>query len=257
MNDAPIRQLEVAKDRIVAAIEASDGLDAAAKASWCADARELHYTMLAANDRLRGPHLGGDDARVVRSLLGLAESGAAQVASELGTVGAAGKALADELARAVAACRDHVTARLVACADERAEGPVERVVERGPEDYQLPCARCGAPAVTIQRARNADESRHLVLPDSDLVYAGIAKRTTLDPAVMDRIFAWLRGGDLAALHHYLAKEADIDGGLDAYCPDCDLVYCRLHYRVREEWDQGFYDCSYGTCPHDHTRLIDD
>ncbi|MBI4280420.1 MAG: hypothetical protein HY660_18360 [Armatimonadetes bacterium] len=25
----------------------------------------------------------------------------------------------------------------------------------------------------------------------------------------------------------------------------------------EEWDAGFYDCSYGTCPNGHRRIIDD
>jgi hypothetical protein len=257
MPDAPIRQLEAAKDRIVAAIDARVELDAAAKASWCADARELYHTMLAANERLRAPHLGDDAARIVRSLLGLAASGAAQVASELRTLGADGKTLEHELTTAIGACHDHVTARLAACVDERAKGPLERVVALAPDDYRLPCSRCGTPAVTIQHAHDPDEALRFVLGGSDFVYAGITRRTRLDPAAMDRVFAWLRGGDLAALHRYLADEAGIEGGLDAYCPDCDLVYCRLHYQVREEWDQGFYDCSRGQCPHGHARIIDD
>jgi hypothetical protein len=257
MQDAPIRRLEAAKDRIVAAIDARTELDAAAKASWSGDAKELYDTMLAANDRLRAPRLDDDGARIVRSLLGLAASGAAQVASELRTLGADGRTLERELTTAVRACHDHVTARLTGCADERATGPVERVVALAPDEYQLPCARCGVPAVTIGRAHNPDEALRLVLGGSDFVYAGVTRRMALDPAAMDRIFAWLDGGDLAALHRYLADEAQIEGGLDAYCPECDLIYCRLHYQVREEWDEGFFDCSRGHCPHGHSRIIDD
>ncbi len=52
-------------------------------------------------------------------------------------------------------------------------------------------------------------------------------------------------------------EDKLEGGLDAYCPDCDKVYCRLDYNVDEKWDEGFYDCTYGTCPQGHRRLLDD
>jgi len=45
--------------------------------------------------------------------------------------------------------------------------------------------------------------------------------------------------------------------IDAFCPDCDKIYCRNHYNVTEEWDEGYYDCSYGICPKGHRRMIDD
>ena len=45
--------------------------------------------------------------------------------------------------------------------------------------------------------------------------------------------------------------------MDAYCPTCDRVYCRDHYQTEERYDEGFYDCTYGTCPQGHRRMIDD
>ncbi len=45
--------------------------------------------------------------------------------------------------------------------------------------------------------------------------------------------------------------------LDAYCPECYKIYCRAHYDINEKWEEGFYDCSYGTCPNGHRRMIDD
>jgi len=46
-------------------------------------------------------------------------------------------------------------------------------------------------------------------------------------------------------------------GIDAYCPECDRIYCWNHYKLEEEWDEGFYDCTYGECPKGHKRMIDD
>lgn len=63
--------------------------------------------------------------------------------------------------------------------------------------------------------------------------------------------------DESALHLY---------GLDHtkapfYCPDCDAVYCANHWRMQMEFENdplpGWYDCTWGTCPQDHRRMVDD
>jgi hypothetical protein len=46
-------------------------------------------------------------------------------------------------------------------------------------------------------------------------------------------------------------------GLDAYCPKCGKIYCWEDYKAREEYDDGFYDCTMGECPAGHRRMIDD
>lgn len=45
-----------------------------------------------------------------------------------------------------------------------------------------------------------------------------------------------------------------------YCLICDRVYCRDHWVMIPQFDDDFpdwYDCTYGTCPQGHRRLIDD
>ncbi|MBZ5521260.1 MAG: hypothetical protein LAP21_03280 [Acidobacteriia bacterium] len=87
------------------------------------------------------------------------------------------------------------------------------------------------------------------------ICAGITRSVSLNPAHNQDIFRWLAAGDLAALHAYM--EDKFDGGLDAYCPACDRIYCRTHYNVCEEFDEGMYDCSRGVCPQGHKRIVDD
>jgi hypothetical protein len=61
----------------------------------------------------------------------------------------------------------------------------------------------------------------------------------------------LRGGDPRALWALNAEWAPF------YCPECRACYCRSHWREAMEFDEGFYDCTHGTCPRGHTRLLDD
>ncbi|HET7464061.1 MAG TPA: hypothetical protein VFJ82_22585 [Longimicrobium sp.] len=61
----------------------------------------------------------------------------------------------------------------------------------------------------------------------------------------------LRGGDPRALWALDREWAPF------YCPECNACYCRDHWRQWMEFDEGFYDCTYGTCPQGHTRMLDD
>ena len=42
-----------------------------------------------------------------------------------------------------------------------------------------------------------------------------------------------------------------------YCLECDKIYCRDHWECAPAYDDGFYDCTKGTCPKGHTRTMDD
>jgi len=42
-----------------------------------------------------------------------------------------------------------------------------------------------------------------------------------------------------------------------YCPTCACVYCRKHWVIVPEYDEGYFDCSYGTCPKGHRRMAED
>jgi hypothetical protein len=42
-----------------------------------------------------------------------------------------------------------------------------------------------------------------------------------------------------------------------YCPDCGCSYCAGHWALEVLRDEGFYDCTYGTCPRGHRHKVDD
>ncbi|MFX0034569.1 MAG: hypothetical protein ACFE9I_02875 [Candidatus Hermodarchaeota archaeon] len=62
--------------------------------------------------------------------------------------------------------------------------------------------------------------------------------------------------NILKVHNFL-KKYHTHEGLDAYCPEYNKIYCWEHYNAREEFDDGFYDYTYGECPEGHKRMIDD
>lgn len=149
-------------------------------------------------------------------------------------------------------------------------GPAVRKV--GEHHYELPCRECGEIAVVIRRGPRdsiwgtggrPDRAPDLLwgeLGRQYLLYRGITHEPLpgLDASHCERISGWLDTGDVATVHEYL-KQIDVrmEDGIDAYCPECDAIYCATHYHTRVEFDDGFYDCTNGTCPHGHTRILDD
>jgi len=42
-----------------------------------------------------------------------------------------------------------------------------------------------------------------------------------------------------------------------YCPECARNYCHSDWSTYVLFDEGFYDCTMGTCPAGHRHVIDD
>jgi hypothetical protein len=42
-----------------------------------------------------------------------------------------------------------------------------------------------------------------------------------------------------------------------YCPERERNYCRSDWHTFVLLDEGFYDCTMGTCPAGHRRMVDD
>lgn len=42
-----------------------------------------------------------------------------------------------------------------------------------------------------------------------------------------------------------------------YCPDCGQNYCRADWDTYVLLDDGFYDCTMGTCPSGHQHMVED
>jgi hypothetical protein len=123
------------------------------------------------------------------------------------------------------------------------------------------CARCGelAGVVKVARAGAAvDMGPPLGLEIQDR-----------DGVVVDYFLgtAWhaIGGGTLDAVQAAI-DQGDLDPvalrGIDPelapfYCPDCELNYCADDWAREVVFDEGFYDCTRGTCPHGHVHTIDD
>jgi len=242
-TDNPIWSLKNLRDRIVALFSASR-LDDSTKKIWCDDAKGMYYRVVSAD-----AIAGSGDPDAVRGWLHGASSRYQQVASELRALGDEGKKLENELKQTFAACHQAIGSRIPDIPIP-ATAPA-RVIRNSAEHYELPCSVCGKKAVTVHPAGSEEK----IL--KGIICAGITRAVGINVQHQEEISAWLESGDLAAFHHFMEIDEDVDGGLDAYCPKCDKIYCRTHYNVVEAWDEGFYDCAYGTCPQGHRREIDD
>ena len=109
------------------------------------------------------------------------------------------------------------------------------------------CAECGALAGRVEVIPSPDTpGNRLVLS----VFLAMWEQATPDATYADAADA-LRRGDPRALWELNPEWAPF------YCPECGTCYCRDHWRQWMEFDEGFFDCSYGTCPRGHTRMLED
>ena len=116
----------------------------------------------------------------------------------------------------------------------------------------LLCSVCGEIAVIFKVGTTQFSEKEA------LICSGIVHSAGISLSAAKKIFTWLDQDQIAEVHTYLEKNTVVyEEGIDAYCPKCDKIYCYSHLDTREEWDEGFYDCTYGTCPEGHTRIIHD
>ena len=126
-----------------------------------------------------------------------------------------------------------------------------KIKKISPSEYAIYCSLCDEQAghFFVETPKHSKEKT--------LSYFGIAAAAYLPMAELKTIAGMLDKGDIKNLHHYVKKFMPLEDGLDFFCPGCDKIYCRTHHRVREKFDQGFYDYATGTCPNGHERTIAD
>jgi len=240
-------------DQMVAFWEARAEPDADLRAVWVADVRGCVSAVVAAWSLLEGAARAGDPGRAdsSRSFLERAVGLTEQAASAAdGTGDPSAKTLATDLRAAFEGCRTGLAHALDDLAPPTPPAPRDLVAEvTGPEEVTVYCSRCGRPAahLRVEEVRGARA----------LVYHGLTHQPSLDLSERDRMFAWLTSGKLAAAHAHVKRNRVFEDGLDCYCPDCGAAYCRACMQLREEYDEGFYDCTWGTCPRGHTRIVHD
>ncbi len=252
---ALIDKLEQVKDSIIGFFERAPIRDAATREMWTADAKEAFFDVVAAYDMLRSgpeePQAGRSGS--VSALLEMAKSRVKQVSSELKTFK---NRVADDLILRLEETFDAACNAISARAGTAPQDPATRktwttITKVGEGHYALNCSSCGQVAAVFR----VEVPRLSTTGEKAILYKGITKSTHFDMANEKTIFESLERGDLRGLNDYM--ETMTEGGLDAYCPSCDKAYCKEHCNTEEEWDEGFYDCTYGTCAEGHRRLLDD
>jgi hypothetical protein len=257
MSDAreKIDLLGQTKDSIVAYFLGRAHVDDPTRLMWVSDAKQVYFLSVAAYDmafRTKSDEEG--DVKSSKGLLASARSSMEQCSSELKALGDdEAKRLDSDLRETFEGSFNAISAELDALSPPTVGSPpVKPVVRISETEYTLLCSACGKLAARFKVGPMWPSSTN---GETALLYEGITRSTQLSLADSDTVFGDLKSEAISALNSFL--ENKMEGGLDAYCPSCDKVYCREDYDVEEEWDEGFYDCSYGTCPAGHRRLIDD
>jgi predicted RNA-binding Zn-ribbon protein involved in translation (DUF1610 family) len=126
------------------------------------------------------------------------------------------------------------------------------------------CSKCGNAATTILLLpagvdRPAADATVVVempvgLPggsaeSSCLIVDGVTcqNQCRLDESSLPFVKRALEDGNSAALY---AMDSEY---VSSFCPQCGCHYCRKHWEQEVAYDDGFYDCTYGTCPDGHRR----
>ena len=127
---------------------------------------------------------------------------------------------------------------------------IPRVIRVSKSEYHLPCSVCGKITVKYKIGHGWFDKK------KSLVYSGITHSRSLRKELANVLFEILDNEEISGVHQFMLAHHSLEG-LDAYCPECDKIYCWDHYNAREEFDDGFYDCTCGECPKGHRRMIDD
>ena len=248
-----IQKLEDIKDEIIKYLNSKKELDDSTKSMWISDAKEFYYNTVSSWEMLRAASEGKikylDSAK---NFLFGAKSRLAQSMSEIKYFKEKKASnLISQANEAFEHCWDVISSKLEKLTPEKEiKKPIERIIKISDKEYQLPCSVCGKIAFTIKIGTTQFDKEEKV------VYTGITHQSTISLEHAEIIFDLLEKEKIEEFHNFMKNYRRYEG-MDAYCPNCDKIYCWDHYNAVEEFDDGFYDCTYGTCPNGHRRIIDD
>jgi deoxycytidylate deaminase len=248
-----ISGLEKVKDEIIEYLETRTELAESSRNLWTADIKECYYSIVAAWQMLSsGSGKNSQFQDSAGNFLKAAESRLAQVSSELTSLDSNdARRLNQEVEGSFNYCHMALSAELERLsAGKKIKKPTQKVIKVEEWEYHLPCSVCGEIAVKFKIGRTRFDK------EDSLVFSGITFSRSLDRNLAPQLFKHLEQENLSRVHTFMKKHYKREG-LDAYCPKCGKIYCSRHYQTREEYDEGYYDCTYGTCPHGHKRIIHD
>lgn len=107
------------------------------------------------------------------------------------------------------------------------------------------CAACRHPAGRVELLTRRRGKANLV------VTSFLGRTSILVESRPDDIARAISAGDADALFRRDPEFTPF------WCPECSCSYCDRHWAREVAFDDGFYDCTYGTCPAGHRRMLDD
>lgn len=113
------------------------------------------------------------------------------------------------------------------------------------------CAVCGAAAAAVTLVPSGSPLLGSATPPGFLIEGFMGSAMFGGLKAVDAALIALEGRDLEALRQICWEAGSFE------CRLCRRVYCLRHWRTKVEFDDGFYDCTRGTCPNGHTQLLDD
>ena len=248
-----IQDLEFVKNDIIEYLEKNKDLGKNTQEIWISDVKEFYYNIVGAWEMLssvsKGKKQYGDS---LKGFLYTAKSFLAKSISELEALNEEkASMLISQAKKAFENCYNPMfnmykdIMPVIEIQDK-----VEQVEKVSESEYNLRCSLCGKVAVVFRLGT------WTYTKTESLIYRGITHEVALSVKDAERIFKLLEKGDLASVHSIVDDHPSCEG-IDAYCPECDKIYCWDHYNPIQEFDDGFYDCTVGTCPKGHERMIDD
>ncbi|MFX0039551.1 MAG: hypothetical protein ACFFCY_09365 [Promethearchaeota archaeon] len=248
-----IQKLEDIKDEIIQHLSLLKKLDDSTRSIWVSDVKEFYYNIVSAWEMLRSSsNLEFKEIQKSKNFLYVARNQLSKIISELNIFqNNFSIKLIEEVENAFNECWEAFFHMFKSVEIEMlAPKPSEMVITVSDLEYHLPCAVCGKIAVEFKIGYGRFDEKEA------LVFRGITHERSLSIKLAFEVFEKLIKRDLPGIHNFM-KEYHSYEGLDAYCPECNKIYCWEHYDAKEEYDDGFYDCTYGVCPNGHKRMIDD
>jgi hypothetical protein len=248
-----IQKLETIKNLIIVHLDSLEKLDGSTKEFWISHVKEFYYYIVSAWETLQ-VNVSSEEINLDKSkgFLYGAQNRLSQVISELNIFQSDTTSnLITQAETVFKECWDAfwvIFNKLLP--KEDLVKPNEIVIKISDLEYHLPCSVCGDIAVEFK----IGESRFSKI--ESLLFKGITHGTALKITLAENLFKLLQKKDLRGVHNFMKKHHAYEG-LDAYCPECDKIYCWEHYNAKEEYDDSFYDCTRGICPKGHKRMIDD
>jgi len=248
-----IQELEDIKEGIIHFLLSRKNLDNVTKNLWISDVKDFYYNTISAWEMLNSATKGNlkhlDNSR---NFLHAARGRLAKSISEL-------KYYKEELVLNLIKKVETVFEKCwsafyfefeVLTPSKKISKTIARIIKVSDSEYYMPCSVCGKNSVEYKIGYGRFDEQE------SLVYTGITHSRSLRKDLANELFEILKNEDLLGVHQFMQEHHSIEG-LDAYCPKCDKIYCWEHFNAREEYDDGFYDCTMGECPVGHRRMIDD